>query len=95
MYLFKPLITCLLPVALLLGGHGCSSSANRLNTVARESEVELNRLREADRQLKAKIESLEQSLNAVKRKTDTFCIVSKNGEFKQIHPAGSRECNIR
>lgn len=95
MYLYRSLIRFLSTILFLLGGYGCSSTENRLNTVARESEVELNRLREADRQLRTKIESLEKSLNAVKTKTDTFCIVSKNGEFKQIHPAGSRECNIR
>jgi len=90
-------LSVFLPIVLI----GCASTSDvnrldsRLNIVASQSERELNTQRSTQRALVKKIEDLEQQLNAIRSKTDTFCVVAKNGEFNQLHPKGSSVCNIR
>jgi len=66
-----------------------------LRKMAGESEAELNRLRGNDSALYSRIQALESQLAAVRRKLDTFCVVTRNGKWDRFRPSGDTECHIR
>lgn len=98
-----------LAAAFLLLISGCSNLEPRLDRVesglystqsvtqkmAKESAEELNRLRSTDSLLYSRIQALESQVSELKRKLDTFCVVTRNGKWDRFKPAGDTECNIR
>lgn len=98
----------LLSLALVLGG--CTSvkpervsslerQVNDLQTAVsnlkRETEAELRRLGSPNASMLTRVQFLETQVADLKRKLDTFCVVTRGGRWDRFRPSGDAECNIK
>lgn len=67
---------------------------SRINVIGVESQRELNSLRATIRALNDRLDSQTSELSRLRNKIDTFCVLTRNGEMRQLLPKGSRECNV-
>ena len=66
-----------------------------VSNLKRETEAELRRLGSPNASMLTRIQFLENQVADLRRKIDTFCVVTRGGRWDRFRPSGDGECNIK
>jgi peptidoglycan hydrolase CwlO-like protein len=68
---------------------------NSVSNLKRATATDLSKLNANDFEIASRIQRHDSQIESIRRKTDTICIITRNGKWEEFRQAGDTKCTIQ